>query len=150
MSEQQWTQTREGAATSHPLVRVAFGVGGAVLIVAGVALLVLPGPGMLLLLAGMILFSRAVPAVARYVEPLRVRAMRGAEAGVSSPWRIAGTVLAGLALIGAGAAWALVPALPLAGWGTGLGLAVSGVILLALIGWSYRRVRAARAAQSAA
>jgi hypothetical protein len=106
-----------------------------------VALLVLPGPGMLLVLAGLVLLSRAVPAVARFEEPVRVRAMQVVAASVSSPWRIAGTALAGLALIGAGVVWGarLVPRLPFGGWSTGSSLILSGLVLLGLLGWSYRR-----------
>ncbi|WP_077797319.1 PGPGW domain-containing protein [Streptomyces sp. JHA26] len=124
--------------------RAALGVLGAVLVVVGVALLVLPGPGLLLVFAGVVLLARAVPALDRFVAPVRSRAMRATEESVSSPWRIAGAVLAGLCLIGAGLVWGLVPRVPFAGWGTGASLIVSGLVLFALLVWSYRRVRAAR------
>ncbi|GGV38608.1 hypothetical protein GCM10010495_64900 [Kitasatospora herbaricolor] len=122
---------------------MALAAGGGVLVLVGVALLVLTGPGLLLVFAGLLL-SRAVPALARYVEPVRARAMQGAEAGVASRWRIAGSVLAGLGLLGAGVAWALLPWLPFAGRGTGSSLILSGVVLLVLLAWSHRRVRGRR------
>ncbi|MEU9133276.1 PGPGW domain-containing protein [Kitasatospora sp. NPDC048540] len=128
----------------HPLARVALAVAGGLLVVLGVVLLVLPGPGLLLVLAGLILLSRAVPAVARFVEPVRVRAMSGAEASVASRWRILGSALAGLGLIGAGVAWGLVSALPFSSWSTGGGLIVSGIVLLVLLHWSHRRVNSTR------
>jgi uncharacterized membrane protein YhiD involved in acid resistance len=124
--------------------RVALGVLGAVLVVVGVALLVLPGPGLLLVFAGVVLLSRAVPALDRFVAPVRRQAMRAVEESVSSPWRIAGSVLAGLCLVGAGLVWGLVPQVPFAGWTTGASLIVSGLVLFALLVWSYRRVRAGR------
>ncbi|MFK4547743.1 putative membrane protein [Streptomyces tendae] len=124
--------------------RTALGTLGAVLLLIGVALLVLPGPGLLLVFAGVVLLARAIPALDRFVAPVRVRAMRAAEESVSSRWRIAGSVLVGLFLLAAGVAWGLVPELPYSGWATGASLIVSGFVLFALLGWSHGRVRAAR------
>ncbi|MCC8338072.1 hypothetical protein LMJ38_19305 [Streptomyces sp. R1] len=124
--------------------RTALGVLGAVLLLIGVALLVLPGPGLLLVFAGVVLLARAVPALDRFVAPVRVRAMRAAEESVASGWRIAGSVLVGLFLLAAGVVWALVPELPYSGWATGASLIISGIVLFALLVWSHRRVRAAR------
>ena len=127
----------------HPAKRVVLGVAGTALVLVGAALLVLPGPGLLLVLAGLILLSRAVPAVARFVAPVRDRAMQAAEAGVASRRRIACSVLAGLGLVAAGVVWGarLLPRLPLAGWSTGSSLILSGAVLFALLVWSYRRFR---------
>ncbi|BET45504.1 PGPGW domain-containing protein [Streptomyces tendae] len=124
--------------------RTALGTLGALLLLIGVALLVLPGPGLLLVFAGVVLLARAVPALDRFVAPVRVRAMRAAEESVSSRWRIAGSVLVGLFLLAAGVAWGLVPELPYSGWATGASLLVSGLVLFALLVWSHRRVQAAR------
>ena len=123
--------------------RVAVVVAGIVLLAVGVALLVLPGPGLLLVLAGLLVLASEFPALNRYVEPVRDRAMKAAEDGVANPWRIALSATAGLALIAAGVAWGTVPWswLPLRGWPTGSSLILSGLILLGLLVWSYRRVR---------
>jgi hypothetical protein len=131
----------------NPATRVLLATAGGLLVLVGVALLVLPGPGLLLVLAGLVLLSRAVPAVARLVEPVREQALAGAEASVSSRWRIAGSVLAGLGLITAGVLWGVrvFSWLPFAGWSTGSSLILSGLILLALLDWSYRRVESMRA-----
>lgn len=132
----------ERARRIHPAKRVLLGGAGGVLLLVGVALLVLPGPGMLLVLAGLVLLSRALPAVARFEEPVRTKAMQGVEASVASRWRIAGTALAGLGLIGAGIVWGarLVSGLPFGGWSTGSSLILSGLVLLGLLVWSHRRV----------
>jgi len=135
---------RSGRKPLNPLTRVALATAGGVLLVVGVALLVLPGPGLLLVLAGLVVLGRAVPAVSRFEEPVRVRAMQATEASVASPWRIAWAVLAGLALVAAGVVWGagLIPRLPFSGWSTGSSLILSGLILLGLVVWSYRRVHA--------
>lgn len=119
---------------------------GATLFGLGCAMLVLPGPGLLLILAGLILLSTAFPRLERYVEPVRARAARAARESVSSPWRLAGSVLGGLALIAAGLVWGLVPNLPFGGWAAGSSLLFSGAVVLGLLGYSYREQRATEAA----
>lgn len=131
----------------HPVMRGLLAVLGGALVLVGIALLVLPGPGLLLVFAGMVLLARAVPALSRHVEPVRARAMQAAEESVSSPWRIAGSTVVGLALIGAGVAWGLVPRLPFSGWSTGASLILSGFVLFALLLWSHRRRTTAQAAR---
>ncbi|MCR3718170.1 MULTISPECIES: PGPGW domain-containing protein [Prauserella salsuginis group] len=129
----------------HPVTRVVLAVVGSVVLLIGLALLVLPGPGLLLVLAGLIALAAAFPALQRYIEPVRARAMQAAESSVATPLRIAGSVLAGLGLIGAGVVSGLVPQLPLAGWATGVSLIISGVVLLGLLYYSHRRVRSGSA-----
>lgn len=121
--------------------RAVFTVVGAILCLVGAALLVLPGPGLLLVLAGLLILAQEYEWTHQFVEPVRVRAMQAAEASVSSPWRAAGSILAGLGLIGAGVVWMVLPRLPFGGVGTGTSLIISGLILLALLVYSARRVR---------
>lgn len=120
--------------------RVTVSVIGGALLLVGIAMLVLPGPGLLMVLAGLLVLASEFPALERHVDPVRDRAMKAAEDSVSSPLRIAGSVLAGLGLIGAGVVWGTVPGLPLGGWSAGSSLILSGVVLFVLLGWSYRRV----------
>ena len=135
-----------GQHTRQPGVgkRVACAVGGGVLLVVGIVLLVLPGPGLLLVLGGLLVLSHGFPAVERYVDPVQDRAMHAAEESVSTPLRIAFSAGTGLVLIAAGVVWGLYPTLPLGGWATGTSLILSGIILLALLVVSYRRVRQER------
>ena len=130
--------------------RVLIATAGAILVVVGVVLLVLPGPGLLLVLAGLLLLAAEFPKLERYVDPVRDRAMKAAEDSVSSPLRIVGSVLAGLALLAAGIVWGTVKWLPFSGWSTGSSLILSSVILFALLGWSYRRVKSRRTAGTTA
>ncbi|WP_290057648.1 PGPGW domain-containing protein [Amycolatopsis solani] len=125
--------------------RVLIASAGAILLVVGVVLLVLPGPGLLLVLAGLLVLASEFPALEKYVDPVRDRAMKAAEDSVSSPLRIAGSVLAGLALLAAGIVWGTVKSLPFSGWSTGSSLILSSLILFALLIWSYRRVKSRRA-----
>jgi hypothetical protein len=131
------------AGTNH-VKRWAIAIAGGLVFLIGVALLVLPGPGLLLVLAGLLMLASEFPALERYVDPVQERAMKAAEDSVSSPLRIAMSVCAGLGLIGAGVVWGLVPSLPFSGWSTGSSLILSGIVLFALLIWSYRKVKARR------
>jgi hypothetical protein len=136
------------AKKSNPVKRVGALIAGGLLLLVGVALLVLPGPGLLLVLAGLLVLGNEFPAVERYIDPVQDRAMAAAEQSVSSPLRLTGSILAGLVLIGAGITWGVLgDRVPLGGWPTGSSLILSGVILLGLLVWSLRRVRRKRAAQ---
>lgn len=116
--------------------RVVVTIAGVVLLVVGVLLLILPGPGLLLVLAGMTVLASEYEWARRRTEPIRKRAIETARASVASPVRIAGTALAGLALIGAGILWGLRPSLPVGGWAAGSSMILSGLILLGVLGYS--------------
>lgn len=133
---------------ANPAKRVAALIGGGLLLVIGVVLLVLPGPGLLLVLASLIILANQFPSIDKYVDPVEKRAMQAMEQSVASPLRITGSVLVGLALIAAGIVWGLDKQLWLGGWPTGSSLILSGVVLLALLVYSYRRTRSKRTESS--
>jgi hypothetical protein len=124
--------------------KVICGVAGGLLVVTGVALLVLPGPGLLLVLGGLLVLANGFPAAQRFVGPVEKRAMQAAQESVSSPLRLVFSVGTGVVLFAAGIVWGLNPGLPLGGWATGASLILSGIVLLVLLVVSYRKVRQAR------
>src|SRR3954469_22380954 len=73
--------TRRHAPRPGLAKRVACGVGGGLLLVLGVVLLVLPGPGLLLVLAGLLVLANGFPAAQKFVDPVERRAMEAAEEG---------------------------------------------------------------------
>jgi hypothetical protein len=126
------------------LKRLAYTVAGGTLLLIGAVLLVLPGPGLLLVVAGLAVLARAYPRLERYLAPMRARAAKAAEDSVRSPWRLAASILAGAALVAAGLIWGLASGLPFDGWQTGASLIASGIILFALLAYSHRQVRGRR------
>ena len=120
---------------------------GWALVAAGLVALVLPGPGLLLLLSGLIVLSRQYEWARRSLEPVRVKAFQVARASVDNWWQMALSLLGALCLIVAGMVWwadpdiprlwKFGPHLPASGWGTGLGLIVSGLVALGLIAYSF-------------
>jgi hypothetical protein len=120
-------------------------VSGGLLVLIGIVLLVLPGPGLILVLAGLLVLSSEFPAVDKYIDPIQHKAMEAMEQSVSSPLRLAGSILVGAALIAAGVLWGLVKTLPMGGWPTGSSLILSGLVVWGLLVYSYWRVRTRRA-----
>ena len=132
--------------------RRAVEISGWLLIAAGVAALVLPGPGFLCLVAGLSLLSLRYMWARRLLRPVKARAFLLATKGVMTRPRIVVSVMGALALGGVGIIWgmgtAVPPWWPLAdrwwlagGWATGVTLISSGGFALSLIVYSYRRFR---------
>ena len=137
------------------LRRTGIEVAGWTLVVLGLAALVLPGPGLLMIVAGLAVLSLRYAWAHRWLHPVRVRAFRAAAQGVQTWPRIAGTVCGALAVIAAGVVWGIWRQVPKwwplreswwlpGGWVTGTTLIVSGCIGLALIAYSYARFRGPR------
>jgi hypothetical protein len=83
-------------ARSHLLVRIARMCGGAALLLVGLVMIVLPGPGLVLIIAGLSLLAVDIPFARRLRDVLVARADR-ATSFVPATWKkalvIGGTVL---------------------------------------------------------
>lgn len=132
--------------------RVALEVLGWVLVVAGIAALILPGPGLLLLFAGLAVLSGQYEWAERRLEPVKVAAFKTAADSVQSWPRVIGAVLGAGLITAAGVVWCLQPAAPswwpvresfwlLGGWPAGVTLILSGFIALAMIVYSFKKFR---------
>jgi len=132
--------------------RVVLEVLGWILVLAGVAALVLPGPGLLLLFAGLAVLSQQYDWAERRMQPVRKAALRAAHDGVRTWPRVALSAAAALGLVGLGVLWGVSPDSPswwpvddrwwlTGGWATGATLIASGVLALALLAYSFRRYR---------
>lgn len=136
--------------------RLVLEIAGWVLVVAGIAALVLPGPGLLMLFAGLVLLSQQYTWAEKRVEPIKKRAMKAAEEGVETPLRITLSTVLACGLVAAGVLWIWSPPAPEwwpiheelwlpGGLATGITQVVSGLVAIALIVYSYRRFRSAPA-----
>lgn len=125
---------------------------GWVLVVAGIAALILPGPGLLMLFGGMAVLSQQYEWAEKRLHPVKVQAMKTAEDSVKTWPRIIGSSLLALLLVTAGIVWIWQPPAP--GWwplaeswwlvggiGAGLTQILSGLIALGLMVYSFRRFR---------
>jgi len=87
-------------AERHVLLRLARVVAGVIVVLVGVALLALPGPGLVVVAAGLVLLSRDVPFARRLLAKVRERLPEDAD-GKVSPVFIAASATAGVIGIGA-------------------------------------------------
>jgi len=130
--------------------RVLLEVVGWLLVLAGLAAILLPGPGLLLLAAGLFVLSQQYEWAEKRVDPILDRALIGAAIGVESLWKVVLSLLFALGLVAFGVLWILSPPAP--GWwplaeswwlpggaATGTTQVASGIVALGLIVWSYRR-----------
>ena len=132
--------------------RIAFEALGWILLVAGGFALILPGPGLLGVFAGLAILSQQYEWAERRVRPIEVMALKSAAQSVQTWPRIAASVAGALAIAAVGVFWGVSPDAPeawpiddkwwlIGGWGTGATLIASSVIALATIVYSFRRFR---------
>lgn len=132
--------------------RVVLETLGWVLLVVGIAALVLPGPGLLSVFAGLVLLSQQYDWAERRTDPVKRRALKAAADGVETWPRIIGSVIGVALLVALGILWIVKPPAPEwwpisetwwlpGGLGTGITQIGSALIALGLIVYSFRRFR---------
>lgn len=130
--------------------RIALEIVGWTLVVAGIAALVLPGPGLLMLFGGLAVLSQQYEWAERRLAPIERAALRTAAEGVETWFRVVMSSLGALSLTALGVLWIVSPPAP--GWwfvddrwwlfggaGTGVTLIASSLIAGGLIVYSLRR-----------
>jgi hypothetical protein len=138
--------------SSSKATRIGLEILGWLLVAAGVAALILPGPGLLLLALGLWVLAKNYEWADRLLDPVKRAAYRGAAEGVKSWPRIIMSTTLALGLIAVGVIWGIRPTAPgwwplaekwwlFGGWGTGVFLIFSGLLALGLLGWSMKNFR---------
>lgn len=141
-----------GVPLTRHAKRILLEVLGWILVLAGIAALVLPGPGLLLLFAGLVVLSQQYEWAERRLRPVERMALRAAAEGVETWFRVLLSSLGALTIIAVGVLWIVQPGVP--GWwplrdswwlpggtATGISLVLSGLIALGLLGYSVYRFR---------
>jgi uncharacterized protein (TIGR02611 family) len=121
---------------------------GWILVIVGIAAMVLPGPGLLALFAGMAILATQYEWADRRLAAVRKAALRTAADSVKTPFSILLSVGGLCLLIGLGTYWGIRGPAPswwpvddkwwlAGGWGTGATLIGSGVVALAMLVYSF-------------
>ncbi|MGA8987993.1 PGPGW domain-containing protein [Aeromicrobium sp.] len=138
--------------SSRVVRRLILEIVGWALVLAGIAALVLPGPGLLLLVAGLAVLSQQYEWAERRLEPVKIQAFKSAADGVQTWPRIIASCSGAVVLGAVGVYWGVGPDAPdwwpvrdswwlVGGWGTGATMLLSAVVALGFIGYSFRRFR---------
>lgn len=130
--------------------RVGLEVLGWGLLLAGIAMIALPGPGLLGIFGGLAVLSQQYDWAERRLDPVKYRALKGAAESVETPLRIAVSMVGVCFLLACAVLWYLSPDQP--GWwplpdwtwlpggaATSITLVLSALIAVALLVYSYRR-----------
>lgn len=130
--------------------RVVLETAGWLLLVVGIAALILPGPGLLGVFAGLALLSQQYEWAERRTDPIKFRALKAAAEGVETWLRIALSLFGVAFLVACGVLWIQQPPPPSwwfvsdfwwlpGGVATAVTQIGSAAIALVLIVFSYRR-----------
>lgn len=135
--------------------RTGVEIAGWTLVVIGIPLMPLPGPGTIVLVAGVALLSRRYVWAQKLLDPLERRAVEAAKFGVATMPRIVMSALGGLWLFVLGIVWlkgpdipeftvagvGFGPELPGQGFATAAGLWASAFVTWMLLAYSVARWR---------
>jgi len=141
-----------GSAVKATVKRYSIATVGFLVLAIGVLLMPLPGPGVLIVLLGVLILATQFEWAERRVEQVRRAALRGAADSVKTWPRIFVSVLGVVVLIGLGVLWCLHPPAPswwpvdemwwlYGGWGPGSTLIFSGVVAGGVLVYSYLNFR---------
>lgn len=89
---------------------------GLLVVAGGIALLVLPGPGILLVVVGLAVLATEYAWARDLLGTAKEKALKAQEEAVASPWRTGATVLFAVAMVGAGIAMLVVDDVPWPLW----------------------------------
>ncbi|WP_225437494.1 PGPGW domain-containing protein [Arthrobacter sedimenti] len=141
-----------GRTTPRGASRIIGLVVGWLLVLIGLAALVLPGPGLLALVAGLAVLAQQYEWARRWLQPVKRKAFSAAAQGVKTKRNIVLSFAGALILVLLGVLWTVRPAVPgwwpledrwwlTGGWSVGSGLIISGLLAAAFIVYSIRRFR---------
>ncbi len=136
--------------------RYSIATAGFLVLAVGVVLMPLPGPGVLIVLLGVLILATQFEWAERRVEQVKRAALRGAADSVKSWPRIFASVVGVVVLTGFGVLWCLHPPAPswwpldekwwlYGGWGPGSTMIFSGVVAAGVLVYSYLNFREIKA-----
>jgi uncharacterized protein (TIGR02611 family) len=132
--------------------RFVVGAVGFLVVALGIVLMPLPGPGLLIVLAGVLILATQFDWAKRRVDQVKTVALRSAADSVKTWPRIIGSTLGVIWLVGLGIVWGIRPHAPgwwpvddkwwlYKSWGPGATLIFSGVVAGGVLVYSFVNFR---------
>jgi uncharacterized protein (TIGR02611 family) len=132
--------------SAHLLRRIVLTTAGIAILGVGVAMLVLPGPGFLIIALGFFVLSLEYEWARQRFESARRKAADLADQAAANRFSTAFTIAFGIAMVAAGIAWIVVDTLPASSPWSGGSLIFSGLVVLSTMIVSLWQARQARLA----
>jgi uncharacterized protein (TIGR02611 family) len=147
-----------GIAVSSAVKKYSIAAVGFLVLAIGVVLMPLPGPGVLIVLVGVLILATQFEWAERRVDQVKRAALRGAADSVKTWPRIFMSLLGVVVLMGFGVLWCMHPPAPswwpldeklwlYGGWGPGSTLIFSGVVAAGVLVYSFMNFRDIKADQ---
>ncbi len=130
------------------LRRIAITVVGTILLAVGVVLIVAPGPGVLVIALALAVFAIEYEWARRRLNEATALARSAAEKTATNRVAKASAVLFSVGTIGLGGVLIFTDILPFSGIGTGVSVALAGLITLATTAYSIRDLKRAQSARA--
>jgi hypothetical protein len=118
--------------------RIVIAVAGGLVLAAGAALIVLPGPGFLVLAAGFAILATEFTWAERMLERTKDRAMQAIEQATSNIVGTVFTIAFAVGMVAVGIVALVEPDLPFASVWSGSGVIFGGIVLLATTTYALR------------
>lgn len=140
-------RVRKERGRSHAAARkvVLTVVGGTVTLI-GIAMMVLPGPGLIVIVVGLWILAQEFDWAERHLDKIQDRAMEAVQASGASMFKTAVAVLGATAMIVGGLLFGLNEDWPFSSWSTAITIMVSGVIAAGTAIWARMDARKRRRA----
>jgi len=127
----------------HILKRSAVTILGVALLAVGAAMMVLPGPGILVIVAGLAVLATEYVWARSLLDKAKTQAEKAQEAAVASRWRTAGTIAFAVGMLALGIAMLVKPDLDVPFW-SGITGGILVITALILFTTTYLTIRAHR------
>jgi uncharacterized protein (TIGR02611 family) len=135
------SEARKRRRTVLLIRKVVLTLVGLAIMAVGVVMMVAPGPGVIVIVAGLFVLSFEYEWAQRRFEQLRDKAVDAAHATARSTWQLTLAIASSIAIIGGAIVWGLQEDWPFSSWTLSASLIGSGLLALGTVVWSVFDVR---------
>jgi hypothetical protein len=138
VADEQERQRRRSVAMAR---KIGVGTVGGLVLLTGLAMMVLPGPGLIVIVLGLFILGLEFEWAGRRFDKAKCKALDAAHKTAASPAQTVLALVSAAGLVAAGVVWGLNPDWPASNWFTAGTLIFSGVAAGATVLWSMQDLK---------